>query len=251
MNFKKNHLTSIFIVLLFIFSFSSFNPSYTFASSNHVNGEINFGENKVEAKEWGETKYEVWRKQLLTTEEIEAVKNYTSSAYTEINGYLRTASGKLKSSKQYTELNKTILEIDKALKKGRTSESIIVYRRVSERVLGLNEMELRDKEDPNKIIKEKFPAISEKLLGKTKTEYGYLSTSLAKDPSLSFSGLPILMQITLPPGTKAAYLGPLSHFPSEMEMLVARGTTYKIVGTSIIVLAGREYIKIEAKVINK
>ncbi|WP_276575667.1 ADP-ribosyltransferase [Bacillus cereus group sp. BfR-BA-01524] len=62
---------------------------------------------------------------------------------------------------------------------------------------------------------------------------------------------PVIMKIKLPEGTNAAYLGSLSMWPEENEMLVARGFTYKVWGISIIVDKGKEYIQLNAKGILK
>lgn len=249
MKFINNKiLTSTLASVVFLSVYPFSNPSQAWAASsdeiisNHIDNLIDFEGEHEKAKGWGEKKYKEW-KERLTSEEKESIEYYTDFDYLEINQYLREVKGKLKTS----DLNNTIKHIDSALKKGRISEPITVYRRAKGFSLGINNGLLVDWKNPNKIIKENISKISEMLIGKTKTEYGYISTSLSQDAASNFSKLPILLKIHLPVGTEAAYLGNLSTNPGENEVLIGRGFTYQIEKASIIELEGREYLEIEAK----
>lgn len=219
--------------------------------SNHIDGLIDFEENHEEADKWGENKYKEWQ-ESLTSKEINAIQQYTLSSKG-INSYLRSTEGELKNNMFTTREDKIIKTIDGVLKKTKTSEPMMVYRRVTEVALGayFEDVSLYDEEDGNEINRNAFSEISKKIKGKIKTTYGYLSSSLSKDPSAEYSKLPILMKIKLPEGTHAAYLGVLSEAPEENEMLVARGFTYKIEDTSIVTVNGREYMEIEVRGLRK
>lgn len=212
---------------------------------------VNFEHDEKEALKWGGITYQEWFDKLITFEEKSALIHYTDEGYRDISKYLREKNGILQSDSKFLTLNKTINDIDSALKKGEISEPMIVYRRVGIKSLGLQGIELKD--EKNKIIKENLSKVSERLIGKTRTEYGYLSTALIIDPEETgtLRADPILMKITLPSGTNAAYLGGLSKYPEEQELLVGRNTTYKIEKVSLVVLEDREYLEVDAKVINQ
>jgi SPP1 gp7 family putative phage head morphogenesis protein len=83
-----------------------------------------------------------------------------------------------------------------------------------------------------------------KLLGTTPTDYGFFSTGVAKGKG--FADKPIIMNIYAPSGTKMMYAEPFSsfgngsgrswdgiskqsHFGTESEMILQRGTTFRVI----------------------
>ncbi|PDP87488.1 hypothetical protein CQJ94_11595, partial [Glycomyces fuscus] len=66
------------------------------------------------------------------------------------------------------------------------------------------------------------------LAGTTHVEQGYFSVSLGTVPSAA-GGSPIdLMRLTVPEGTRGLWVGNRSEHPGEREMILARGTRYRI-----------------------
>ncbi|MDA2118442.1 ADP-ribosyltransferase [Bacillus cereus group sp. MYBK59-1] len=255
---KKRYLNRTFIIFTFICMFSVINFVQTVDAgsdeivSNYIDGLIEFeGENKA-ANDWGEDKYKEWHN-LLSSEEEEELKKYTDENYIKLNKYLRSTKGNLSNELLKESENKSINMIDRALKKTKTGTPIMVYRRVTGIELGVQfeDGSLYDVQEGNKINREKFSFLSKKLKGMIKTEYGYLSTSLSNIFGPEHSKRPIIIKIELPEGTNAAYLGSLSKWPEENEMLVARGFIYKVEGISIVVDKGKEYIQLNAKGILK
>ncbi|WP_100331278.1 ADP-ribosyltransferase [Bacillus xiapuensis] len=64
-------------------------------------------------------------------------------------------------------------------------------------------------------------------VGKTFTDYGFVSTNPLKD-STFIEGSKTLMHIHVPAGTNCAYIDPISEYPGEEEVLLDKGTTFKI-----------------------
>ncbi|MEE2046238.1 ADP-ribosyltransferase, partial [Nocardiopsis tropica] len=66
------------------------------------------------------------------------------------------------------------------------------------------------------------------LAGTTHVEQGYLSISLGTAPSAA-GGSPIdLMRLTVPEGSRGLWVGDRSEHPGEREVILARGTRYRI-----------------------
>ncbi|WP_205751710.1 ADP-ribosyltransferase [Bacillus cereus] len=53
---------------------------------------------------------------------------------------------------------------------------------------------------------------------------------------------------TVPKGIDGVYLAPLSHFPDEMELLLARNMTYQVKDISVVKEQQREYVLIDATI---
>lgn len=100
--------------------------------------------------------------------------------------------------------------------------------------------------------------LAKKLVGTTPTEYGFFSTGVAK--GTGFSNHPIIMNVYAPSGTKMMYAEPFSafgrgsgkswdgiskqsSFGSESEMIIQRGTTFRI--TKVEKNNGKIYIDME------
>ncbi|PEF60812.1 hypothetical protein CON35_28890 [Bacillus cereus] len=191
---------------------------------------------------WGNQFYQKWITKISLIEK-QALLNYTGSGYYGINTYLRTNQGKLPGTSLNTE--QKIKYIDRTMQVAPLEDSIKVYRRVDEKAFGLQPESLIQN---NKLNKVAFEVFKQKFSGKYKTDFAYMSTSILKDASSSFSGLPILFRITVPKGIQGVYLAPLSHFPDEMELLLARNMTYRVKEISIVKEQQREYVLIDATI---
>ena len=101
--------------------------------------------------------------------------------------------------------------------------------------------------------------LADRLLNTTPTEYGFMSTGVSKGKG--FSHQPIILNIYAPAGTKMMYAEPFSaygngsgrswdgirpqnSFGSEAEMLIQRGTTFRV--TKVEKTNGKIYIDMEA-----
>lgn len=239
-------VVSFLCILLTIFSN---NPTNTFAgkhsdqiksitdSNVHVNRTLNFNDDRQLAQEWAQTTYRRWLS-ILSPQEKQAINDYTGADYHYINPYLRETKGELLVGGL---LNEKIKLIDKALKKTKTSEKIVVYRRVTAEAFG---EEFHDLRVGNVIQMEVARKLAEKIINKTQKNHNYLSTSLVR--STWSSSIPILMCITVPKKTHAGYIRSTSHMPAEMELLIARGYELYFDSISTINEDGREILKIGA-----
>ncbi|PEA86927.1 ADP-ribosyltransferase [Bacillus thuringiensis] len=201
------------------------------------------------AEAWGRKCYAKWSRNLTITEE-RSLTNYTTEKGYLINKYLRKNDGEIGGNEI---LDRDINNIDRALKKVKTTEVVKVYRRVGENAFGMEPDSLRDK---NKINIDKAREFAEKFINTVRKDQGYLSTTLVsglsqetKNKSPEIVLMPILLELNIPKGTRAAYINDLSHKPWEQELLIERGSSYKIHGMTIIVEDGRERLKIRADLI--
>lgn len=152
--------------------------------------------NSEERKEW---------KSNLDETEVEAVETYTSQAYENINSMLR---GKVEGDME----SKMIVDtLDYAIEKSKVPFDISVYRGV------------RYAED----LKNFFT--NDAKVGGTWSDPAYLSTSLDKTSFSAFKGADVSFKINVPKGSSGAFLnGDLSKYPNEAEMLLPRGTKFRI-----------------------
>jgi hypothetical protein len=58
------------------------------------------------------------------------------------------------------------------------------------------------------------------MVGKVVEDKGFMSTSMLKNSS--FNG-DVKMKINVPKGTNGAYVGEISHYPNEAELLLDKG----------------------------
>ncbi|WP_242309757.1 ADP-ribosyltransferase [Bacillus cereus group sp. BfR-BA-01524] len=263
MNIIKDKIyRSVLIAVTLVCMLSFVNPVQIWAAdsdeivSNHIDGLIEFEGNYKDADIWGENKYKEWR-ESLTDKEKETIKKYTKNGYEMINFYLREMKGKLINEFLYESLNLQINILDKVLKKTETETPITVYRSVSHKMLGIDDIVSRIYEKNEGKMDDHeaayFSEVKKKLKGKVITNYGYMSSSLSKrlDGKILNGEYDVLIKIKLPAGTNAAYIGNLSIYPAETEMLVARGFEYQIEDLSWIVLNGEKILEISAKGIKK
>ncbi|HDX9707744.1 TPA: hypothetical protein ROY17_005513 [Bacillus thuringiensis] len=243
---------------------------------------LDFGKNIEQADKWGLSSYETWLRDLSDSE-ISAIKGYTFGDHKAINHYLRgTFDNSLGdfyrelngyndkySNKDIDELTdkerieiletmriqvqKQIKEIDVALEKGKIPNDLKVYRRANGRVFNYKNEDLQDKVDENKIDRGGFEKFKSNLLGSILKENGYMSTALIKDPpNGNFDYKPILLALNVPKGVNGAYLyhEDVTEYPNEKEMLLKHGYEFKIINIELMEENNREYIEIEADIIN-
>lgn len=141
----------------------------------------------------------------LPDDESEAVTYYsTTSGYDEMNGGLRNPPPTARAQK-------AIDDLDKAMKRSRLPESVIVHRGVGDGFRHVLGVDIDDE------------AALKALVGQTRQERAYLSTSVGA--RAAFDGMFRLM-IRVPQGHEAINMIKLSDFPNERELLLRRDTKY-------------------------
>lgn len=198
--------------------------------------DINRSADKPLATAWGNNFYNKWITNVSSAEEKEFV-SYTDLGYFHLNAYLQDNKDQLPGKD--INMEQKIKHLDRAFSVSSVPDNIVVYRRSNESAFGLEKGTLIK---GNKLNKQEFLKFKNKFLGKYQTFYTYMSTSILKDASESFSGRPILICLTVPKGNHGAYLASLSTSPWEMEMLLPRNTTYKVNGISYVKNGNSNYV---------
>ncbi|WP_240909044.1 ADP-ribosyltransferase [Bacillus paralicheniformis] len=178
--------------------------------------------NLDEAHQWGSKYYDHWL-DSLTENEKNAIKQYTGNDYTRINNYLRGLSDSLEG----VELD-VIDNIKNGLKKANVPHDIQVYRGT----------DLRPIQDLYKIDDE-GNIIAESLVGKIFKDDGFVSTAMVKESS--FDHMNVSWEINIPKGAHAAYLGKISHFPNEAELLLSSGQQM-VIKSAVIDSSGKMHL---------
>jgi hypothetical protein len=135
----------------------------------------------------------------------EALRTYSGAEYTDINGHLR---GDPKYANVDPELLKTIDEMDRVLGTRPVPENIMVVRGT-----GIDHLDLDSPLD---------------MQGRTFGDDAYTSTALGRTVPPAFAWKPVVMHLRVPEGTPALWLDHISKNPGERELLLARGTQYKV-----------------------
>lgn len=151
--------------------------------------------------------YNSW-KDKLSQIEYEAVRRYTGEDYMDINDALRSSG----LSSASADIQQCIADMTRALATFNLKKSITVYRGGNGAIFG-----------GDKTVAE-INAMAK--AGARLVDKGFMSTSASQ--GANFSGL-YQFVITVPAGVgRGAYVAPLSHYRSENEFLLQRGTTFKI-----------------------
>lgn len=160
---------------------------------------------------------EFWKS--LTHSEVGAVKYYTSNAYKTINTILRDgeeatlASNGFLSQKDIDKAKVATKKVTEVLSKSVLDKEVITYRMTDS--IGAKHM---------------FPDLysgkisSEELIGKTFKEKAFYSSGLI--PQSNFGS--VKLTTICPKGTQALYVGKKSVYPWEKELLLQRGTDFKV-----------------------
>ncbi|MCY8486170.1 T7SS effector LXG polymorphic toxin [Bacillus atrophaeus] len=169
--------------------------------TSHITADIQTVE---QAHQWGSKYYDNWI-ESLTPSEQNSIKQYTGDDYKKINDYLRGISDSLDG----IDLD-TIYNIKNGLDKARVPHTMQVYRGTDLRPL------------ESLIEFDKYGDVNaESLIGKTFRDNGFVSTAIVKESS--FDHMKVSWEINVPAGANAAYIGKISHFPNEAELLLNFG----------------------------
>ena len=155
-------------------------------------------QDKTEAQKWGINEYSTW-KSGLSAEETSALSAYTGDdCYQNINAVLRGAES------QYNGNNERIVQqLSQALSKASVPRNVTLFRGASKIMLG-------------KYIN--LPP--EKLIGKVISDKAFMSTSLVDEGAFDAD---LTLVIETPEGAQGAYIGNLSYYPDEVEVLLNKG----------------------------
>ncbi|WP_330345355.1 protein phosphatase [Streptomyces longwoodensis] len=138
----------------------------------------------------------------LPPESRDSLVTYTGNAYDDINSHLRFGTDVPDS------IVHTIDEMDKVMGARPVPESIMVVRGT-----GIDHLHLSSPLD---------------MEGRVFDDAAYTSTALGEGPPPPFDQKPVYMHLRVPEGTPALWLDHLSKYPGERELLLARGTQYKV-----------------------
>lgn len=169
----------------------------------------------------------------LSQKDKRDLRYYKDAGYRSINETLR---GKRKKTDYIDE---EIKDLDNIIKKGETPKNMIVYRGFSHKEIATN---------------------PESFVGRTFTDKAFISTTLMPTIGKTFAGAgvrrenAILAKIRVPKGTKAADLatsrfGTSNLVRTEAEILLGRGTKFKISSAKRVKEEYGKYIEMELEVI--
>ncbi|MBO1580128.1 ADP-ribosyltransferase [Bacillus sp. XF8] len=170
--------------------------------------------NVEEAHQWGSKHFDNWI-ESLTESERKAIRQYTGSDYSKINNYLRGITDSLDG----IGLN-VIDDIKRGLNKANVPHGIQVYRGTDLKPF----KNLYKIDDEGKII-------VDSLVGKTIKDNGFVSTAMVKESS--FGHMNVSWEINVFKGSNAAYVGKISQFPGEAELLLNSGQEMIIKSASV------------------
>ncbi|MEU7489524.1 ADP-ribosyltransferase, partial [Streptomyces sp. NPDC042319] len=143
----------------------------------------------------------------LSPESRQALKTYSGNEYDLINSHLRFGD-KLDDS-----LKRTIEEMDKVMGARPVPEDVMIVRGT-----GVDHIKI----DGRPL---KSPAEME---GGVFDDKAFTSTALGKTPPPPFDLKPVHMHLRVPKDTPALWIDHLSSFPGERELLLAKGSEYKV-----------------------
>jgi len=144
------------------------------------------------------------RKSLgLSPEEEDKLRYYTEGDSSGLNHWLRTGSDPYKTGTSKRRME----QLDAVFAKASMPEDLVVYRKA-----GTNTTK----------------RWAELPVGTTFTDKGFISTAVrAQDISSEFGGIPVAIRV--PRGFKAVPLGDVSSYATENELLLNRGTTFRVI----------------------
>jgi SPP1 gp7 family putative phage head morphogenesis protein len=169
--------------------------------------------------------------QSLTNAERESVKEYTYLNYRDINPALRHPEDVAKEDRKW--IDEEIANLDKAVAKGSVPADMTSYRGIEAYGGTLDFF----KQNVGNII----------------SDNAFQSTSLDRERASMFADEGgAIVSVRIPKGTNGLYVSPLSEFDKggdtatpEYEMLLPRGTKYKIVEHTPATEAGKEHFVFE------
>ena len=133
----------------------------------------------------------------------DALHTYSDHYYTEINGHLRGSHPDVDPS-----ILHTIQEMDRVMGTRPVPENVMVIRGT-----GIDHLNLRSPLE---------------MEGNVYGDPGYTSTAFGRTVPAAFRYKPVVMHLRVPKDTPALWIDHISANPGEREILLARGTQYKV-----------------------
>lgn len=154
-------------------------------------------------KSWFKENMQNWV-QKLSKSELQSLSWYSGFKSLFINSYLRSKK-EIELSKSKEEIKEIIKNLETAILKVSTPVNLIAYRGAN-----INNIFGQEIENP------------EKLLGKGIYDKGFMSVSLLEDVARKFA-TDVVLKIKIPKGTNLVFLGAISFFEKEGELLLNKG----------------------------
>lgn len=234
-----------------------------FKSSYHEHGIKDFRKEEQVSRVWGKNKFKTWSRNL-TQQERAAIAIYKIDSspfnsllrdYGELSERLATMTDS--EWQDYQENMVIIKKIDRSLAKAKTSKPLCVYRRVNEYHF-FSHAQIQS--ESLKLRQGNF--INQDVVAKIKNEFitpqvqyqdpAFVSTALSEDPKDSHFNdktghQPILLKITVPKRTDAAYLRKdiTESFYKENEVLIGRNYFFKYKSALVVPMQGKETLVVE------
>ncbi|MEU3288475.1 ADP-ribosyltransferase, partial [Streptomyces longwoodensis] len=143
----------------------------------------------------------------LSPESRDALRTYSGNEYGLINNHLRI------NSPLSDTLKHTIAEMDRVMGTRPVPEDLMVVRGTAVDHIQVDGLPIDSPID---------------MLGETFDDKAFTSTALGKTPPPPFDGKPVWMHLRVPKDTPALWIDHLSAYPGERELLLARGSEYKV-----------------------
>nr|AQM56943.1 Vip2Ac-like protein 1 [Bacillus thuringiensis] len=264
----KNVLVGALSCLCVGTAFSTYQPTKAWATMSGMDTPLvspmfasdlfkpDFAHDKIGAEKWAMEYYKKWTNSLSSThiKSIEELKSPAKPGEYDINRELKATGGDInrrpidqegqtKEQEKTDRYKKDIDTIDKALsnKEGKTTNKMYVYKDMKLSDLNtIKDNDLIDSMHPNRIDAEKFKDF------KNNFNYGLSSDYLIVNLSEREGGDNGILKwrIELPAGTNTGHL-------DEDRLVLQRNTGLEINNVTIINQKGKEYIRINAKLVAK
>ncbi|UUV16762.1 ADP-ribosyltransferase [Clostridioides difficile] len=169
---------------------------------------------------WGKENYSDWSNNL-TSDQLKDVNDYMRGGYTAINKYL-IENGAVNNPDK--ELDAKVSNIENALKSKPMPSNLTVYRRAGAPEFGLE----LSSPGYNFNLEANVNAFKEKWEGQTLTYPNFVSTSIGSVNMSAFAARKIVLRINIPKGSPGAYLSAVPGYGGEYEVLLNRGSKFKI-----------------------
>lgn len=160
--------------------------------------------------------------QSLDWESQNAFRSYSNEGYLQINNYLRGKDPKFISTSQKEFVDKNINSMTKAINNQTLPHNMKLYRGIS---------------SPNIIFGDGWESKSlqelrSEYVGKIFTEKGFCSTTISRGAAEDFTRTRegTMIEITAPKGANGIFMEQVSVFKQEKEVLLQRGSGFKITG---------------------
>ncbi|MEK4418445.1 ADP-ribosyltransferase (plasmid) [Bacillus cereus] len=193
-----------------------------------------------DVKSWEDTEYKKVESSLSSTEKTK-LRDYMKNIE-EMNRYVKDHIYTYEYD-QDTTLNKSIEDVEKIFTKSSLSRPMAVYKEETPETFGFSE-NLYKNDSPSEISLENINKFKEQIVNQTYRLDGYTKTDLTSGKNAKN---PIILCLHLPAGTHAMLYKPEEL--ADMNMLLKDGYGIKPENVKVITKQGKQYVKVDATVI--